>query len=56
MLVHEVVCACSLEFLKIFSRIIVMIVNEEVWEIVLIISNGTDYEFSAAIFIFKVLM
>ena len=33
-----------------------MIVNEEVWEIVLIISNGTDYEFSAAIFIFKVLM
>ena len=33
-----------------------MFVNEEVCEIVLIISSSTDYEFSAAIFIFKALM
>ena len=55
-LVYEVVCTCGLEFLKTFLRIFVMFVNEEVCEIVLIISSSTDYEFSAAIFIFKVLM
>ena len=33
-----------------------MFVNEEVCEIVLIISSCTDYEFSAAILIFEVLM
>ena len=33
-----------------------MFVNEKVCEIVLIISSSTDYEFSAAIFIFKALM
>ena len=33
-----------------------MFLNEEVCEIVLIISSSTDYEFSAAIFIFKALM
>ena len=32
-----------------------MLVNEEVCKIVLIISSCTDYEFSAAILIFKVL-
>ena len=32
-----------------------MFVNEDVCEIVLIISSCTDYEFSAAILIFKVL-
>ena len=33
-----------------------MLVNEEVCEIVLIISSCTDYEFSAALLILKVLM
>ena len=33
-----------------------MFVNKEVCEIVVIISSSTGYEFSAAIFIFKVLM
>ena len=33
-----------------------MFVNEEVCEIALIISSSTDYDFSAAILIFKVLM
>ena len=42
--------------LSINGRIFVMFVNEEVYEIVLIVSSGTDYEFSAAIFIFKTLM
>ena len=56
MLVYEVVCACGLEFLKTFVRILVMFVNEEMCEIVLIISSSTDYEFSTAFFIFKALM
>ena len=42
------VCACGLEFLKNLMRIFMMFVNEEVCEIVLIISSGTDYEFSTA--------
>ena len=42
--------------LSINGRIFLMFVNEEVCEIVLIVSSGTDYEFSAAIFIFKTLM
>ena len=42
------VYACGLEFLKNFMRIFVMFVNEEVYEIVLIISSGTDYQFSTA--------
>ena len=50
------VCACGLEFLKTFMRIFVMFVNEEVCEIALIISSSTDYELSAAFFIFKALM
>ena len=33
-----------------------MFVNEEVWEIVLIISSCTDHEFSAALLILKFLM
>ena len=37
-----------LNFLKNFVRIFVMSVNEEVREIGLIISSGTDYEFSTA--------
>ena len=41
---------------KLFMIIFVMFVNEEVCEIFLIISSCTDYEFSAAILIFKVLM
>ena len=49
-------CACGLEFLKTFMNIFVMFVNEEVCEIALIISSNTDYEFSAAFFIFKALM
>ena len=49
-------CACGLEFLKTFLRIFVMFLNEEVCEIVLIISSSTDYEFSAAIYIFKALI
>ena len=53
-LVYEVVCKCGLEFLKTFLKIFVMFVNE--CEIVLIISNSTEYEFSAAFFIFKVLL
>ena len=48
--------ACGLEFLKTFMRIFVMFGNEEVCEIALIISSSTDYEFSAASFIFKALM
>ena len=45
-----------LVFLFINHRIFVMFVNKEVCEVVLIISSSTDYEFSAAIFIFKALM
>ena len=46
-------CVSGLEnFLIIF----VAFVNEEVCEIFLIISSCSDYEFSAAILIFKVLM
>ena len=56
MLVYEVVCACGLAFLKTFVRILVMFVNEEMCEIVLIISSSTDYEFSTAFFIFKALV
>ena len=56
MLVYEVVCACGYEFLKIFMRIFLMFLNEEVCEIVLIISSSTDYKFSAAFFIFMALM
>ena len=41
---------------KLFMIIFVIFVNEEVCEIFLIISSCTDYEFSAAILIFKVLM
>ena len=55
-LVYEVVWACGLEFLKTFLRIFVLFVEEDVCEIVLIINNSTDYEFSAAIYIFKTLM
>ena len=33
-----------------------MFLNEEVCEIVFIISSSTDYEFSATFFIFKALM
>ena len=36
--------------------IFVMFVKEEVCKIVLIISSSTEYDFSAAILIFKVLM
>ena len=42
--VSEEVCACGFEFLRTFLRIFVF-VNEEVCEIVLIISGSTDYEF-----------
>ena len=42
------VCACGLEFLKNFMRTFMMFVNGEVCEIGLIISSGTDYEFSTA--------
>ena len=56
MLVYEVVCACGYEFLKTFMRIFLMFLNEEVCEIVLIISSSTDYKFSAAFFIFMALM
>ena len=56
MLVYEVVCACGYEFLKTFMRIFLMFLNEEVCEIVLIISSSTDCKFSAAFFIFMALM
>ena len=56
MLVDEVVCACVYEFLKTFMRIFLMFLNEEVCEIVLIISSSTDCKFSAAFFIFMALM
>ena len=39
------------EFLRTFLRIFVMFVNEEVYEIVFIISGSAYYKFSAAIFI-----
>ena len=39
-----------------FYENFVMFVNEEVCEIILIISSSTDYEFSTAFFIFKALM
>ena len=42
---------CGFEFLRTFLRILVMFVNEEVCEIVFIISGSTYYEFSVAIFI-----
>ena len=38
------------------DQIFVMFVNEEVCQIVLIITSSTEYEFSASIFIFKALM
>ena len=43
------------EFFKTVMRIFVMFVNEEVCEIVLIKSSSSDYEFYAAILIFKAL-
>ena len=49
------VCVCVWSW-KVFMIIFVMFVNEEVCEIVLIINSCTDYEFSAAILIFKLLM
>ena len=49
-------CTCGLELLKTFLRIFVMFVNKDVCEIVFIISSSTDYEFSAAMYIFKALM
>ena len=49
--VFEVVGACSFEFLKTFLKNFVMFVNEEVCEIVLIISGSTEYELSEAIFL-----
>ena len=54
MLVYEVVFVCLV--LKTFYDIFVMFVNEEVSEIVPIISSCSDYVFSSAILIFKVLM
>ena len=50
------VCVCVSGLEKFFMIIFVMFVNEEVCEIVFTISSCTDYEFSAAILIFKVLM
>ena len=43
--------ACGFEFLKTFLKNFVMFVNEEVCEIVLIISGSTEYELSEAIFL-----
>ena len=51
MLVYEVVCTCGFEFLRTFLRICAMFLNEKVCEIVLIISDSTEYDFSASIFI-----
>ena len=48
-------CVCVWSW-KLFLIIFVVFVNEEVCEIFLITSSCTDYEFSAAILIFKVLM
>ena len=45
------VCACGFEFLRIFLRIFVMFVNEEVCEIDLIISGSTDCEFCCYFYI-----
>ena len=59
MLVYEVVCDCVCVCVwswKLFTIIIVMFVNEEVCEIVLTVSSCTDYVFSAAVLIFKVLI
>ena len=44
-------CACGFEFLRKVLKIFVMLLNEEVSEIVLIISGSTEYEFSATNFI-----
>ena len=44
------------QFFKTVMRIFVMFVNEEVCEIVLIKSSSSDYEFYAAILIFKALV
>ena len=40
---------CSFEFLRAFLKIFVMFVNDEAREIVLILSSGTEYAFSASI-------
>ena len=40
----------------IFLQWTLALVNEDVCEIVFIISNSTDYEFSASIYIFKALI
>ena len=55
-LCHSLSLDVPLVCLFINDRIFVMFVNEEVCQIVLIISSSTDYEFFAAIFIFKALM
>ena len=53
---HSLSLDIPLVCLFINDRIFVMFVNKEVCEIVLITSSRTDYEFTAAIFIFKALM
>ena len=48
--VYEKACTCAFELLRAFW-IFVMFVSKEVCEIVVIISDNTDYKFSEAIFI-----
>ena len=53
---HSLSLDVPLVRLFINDRIFVMFINKEVCEVVLVVSSSTDYEFSAAIFIFKALM
>ena len=47
-------CVCGFEFLRIFLKIFVLLVSEEVCEIVFIISDNNDYEISTVILMCEV--
>ena len=46
-------CVCGFEFLRTLLKIFIMFVKVEVCEIVFILNSSTEYEFSAATFIFN---
>ena len=54
MLVYEVVCACGYEFLKTYENFLDVSERRSVWNCSYY--KYTDYKFSAAFFIFMVLM
>ena len=52
-LLEKYVCVSGFEFLRTLLKIFIMFVKVEVCEIVFILNSSTEYEFSAATFIFN---